>query len=379
MKCDDMLLEDYVEGFLTGVERMELETHLNTCKQCQQTLENLKTEQRLLFTALNEAPVKKYPTEHLMQEIKQHKQTKARRQRYKMLFITAAIFMISFTLITTMNQPSQLADVPKDLHINEPHTTGTAEETNTYGIPLNAGPVFEFNIDSVVEKNNMKKITYHVNYNDVMQHYADTTFQKLVNTYELDIHDLPYRGLHALVSSAVRNSQNEVIATFDVGENESIKPIYPTESLYSQATEVLGEQIKYFSLPVENDPTTFEILSYFAELPTFTEPIMFKNKTNTTFDYIGHAYTIDDIQLTDDGLQLSISVDGKPDIIPSGWYITFNGVSQRNVTFHKIENNQTIITVILPQMKTIPEEMTMLPYLGLIEEKFKPSMSLDLN
>ena len=33
------------------------------------------------------------------------------------------------------------------------------EETNTYGIPLNAGPVFEFNIDSIVEKNNMKKIT----------------------------------------------------------------------------------------------------------------------------------------------------------------------------------------------------------------------------
>lgn len=62
----------------------------------------------------------------------------------------------------------------------------------------------------------------------------------------------------------------------------------------------------------------------------------------------------------------------------TGLYITFKGASQRNVTFHKVENNQTIITVILPQMKTIPEEMTMLPYLGLIEEKFKPSMSLDL-
>ena len=376
MKCDDLLLEDYVEGFLTGAEKTALETHLNTCSNCQQTLENLKTEQRLLATALNEAPLKTYPSEHVIQEIQQHKQKKAKRQRYNMLFITAAIVMISFTLLATLKQPNQLAENPADNHIID--HTATAPEEHTYDIPLNAGPVLEFNIDSVAENNGMEKITYHVKYNDVMQQYADTTFEKIIDTYQIDKYDLSYGGLHALISSAVRNSENEVIAAFDIGENESIEPIYPTESLYSQMTDIHGEVIKHFSLPVAKDPKIFEILSYFAEVPTFTEPISFENNLTTTFDYLGHTYTIDDTQIVEDGLQLSIHVDGNPTIIPSKWYITFNGTNHPGMTFHKTEQSQTRIVVIVPQIKTIPEEMTMLPYLGRIEEKFTPSLSLQL-
>ena len=74
MKCNDMLLEDYVEGFLTFDEKDELETHLSNCIKCQQTLENLITEQRLLATTLNETKPKSSLTENLMQEIKQHNQ-----------------------------------------------------------------------------------------------------------------------------------------------------------------------------------------------------------------------------------------------------------------------------------------------------------------
>lgn len=383
MTCNDILLEDYVEGFLNTAEKIELETHLSSCNQCQQTLENLRTEQRLLANTLNDTQFKSSLTENLMQKIKLHRQIKAKRNRYKMMFITAAILMIGFTLISTMDKPSKHADVllpdtSKEIEANHQHVSDTKEELNTHGIPLNGGPVLDIKIDSVIEKNGMKEITYRTNYNEVMQQYSEATLQKLVSTYHLDIQEFPLSGSHALITIAVRNSKNEVVATFDMKGNEGIKPIYPGVSRYGQSTDVLGEQITHFSLPVETDPATFEIVGYLAQLPTFVEPITFKNNANINFDYLGHMYTIYDTQLKDDGLHLSISVDGQPEITPSGWHITFNGISQHNITFSKVENNQTILTVILPQMQTMPEEMTMLPYLGLIEENFKPSINLDL-
>jgi|GEM_PF-3791631 len=383
MTCNDILLEDYVEGFLNAAEKTELETHLSSCNQCQQTLENLRAEQRLLATTLNETQLKNSLTENLMQEIKQHRQIKARRNRYKMMFITAAILMISFALISSVNEPREHADVllpdtSKDIEAKQQHAADTKEESNTHGIPLNRGPVLDIKIDSVIEKNGMKEITYRTNYNEVMQQYSEATLQKLVSTYQLDAQEFPLSGSHALISIAVRNSKNEVVATFDMEENEGIKPIYPGVSRYGQSTDVLGEQITHFSLPVETDPATFEIVGYLARFPTFVEPITFRNNANTKFDYLGHMYTIYDTQLKDDGLFLSISVDGQPEITPSGWNITFKGIRQHNITFSKVENNQTILTVILPRMQIMPDEMTMLPYLGLIEENFKPSINLHL-
>lgn len=383
MKCNDILLEDYVEGFLTTAEKTEVETHLSSCNNCQQTLENLRTEQRLLATTLNETQLKSSLTENLLQEIKQHKQIKARRNRYKMMFITAAILMISFTLIATMNKPIQHADVfppntSKGREANEQHATDTQEEPDTYGIPLHAGPVLDIKIDSVIEKDGMKEITYRANYNEAMQKYSEETLQKLVNTYQLDALELPLGWQHAYISMAVRNSKNEVVTTFNMEENESVRPIYPDVSTYGRPAEVLGEQITHFSLPVETDPTTFEIVGYYAQLPTFVEPFTFNNNANTSFDYLGHTYTIYDTQLKDNELQLSISVEGQPEIMPSRWHITVNGTSQRNHTFFKVEKNQTTFSVILPGMQTIPDEMTMLPYLGIIHENFEPSIMLDL-
>lgn len=383
MTCNDILLEDYVEGFLNTTEKIKLETHLSSCNHCQQTLENLRTEQRLLAITLNDTQLKNSLTENLMQEIKQHRQIKARRNRYKMMFIAAAILMISFTLIVTMNKPSQHADVlqpntSKELKDNQQHTADTKEESNTHGIPLDGGPVLDIKIDSVIEKNGMKEITYRANYNEVMQQYAEATLQKLVSTYQLDAQEFPLGRWHALISFGVRNSKNEVVATFNMKENGSIKPIYPSISTYGQATEVFGERITRFSLPIEADPTAFEIVGYLVQLPIVAEPFTFKNNANTSFVYLGHTYKIYNTQLQEDGLHLSFSVDGQPEIMPSGWHIMYNGTYQPNFTYYNVENNQTILTVILPKMQTMPEEMTMLPYLGLIEENFKPSINLDL-
>lgn len=383
MKCNDTLLEDYVEGFLTFTEIDGLETHLSSCIKCQQTLENLRTEQRLLATTLNETKLKSSLTENLIQEIKQHNKIKARRHRYKIMFVTAAILMISFTLIATMNNTGEHAnvlplDTSKDIETNQQHGTDTKEEFNTHGIPLHVGSLLDIKIDSVIEKNGMKEITYRANYNEAMQQYSRATLQRLVSTYQLDASEFPLRDWHAHISFAIRNSKNEVVATLNMGANESIKPVYAIGGLNNQATEVFGERITSFSLPVETDPASFEITGYLAQLPIFAEPFTFKNNANTSFDYLGYTYTIYDTQLKDEGLHLSISVDGQPEIMPSGWHITFNGTRQHNITFRKVENDQTIIAVILPEMQTIPEEMTMLPYLGIIQENFKPSIILDL-
>ncbi|KGR78590.1 anti-sigma factor family protein [Ureibacillus sinduriensis] len=384
MRCNNTLLEDYVEGFLNNEEKTELETHLSNCNKCQQNLINLKTEQRLLATTLNETQLKRSLTENVMQEIKIHKQIKARRHRYKIMFITAAILMISFTLIATMNNTSQHANglpsnAPKDIETNEHHVVDTKEELNTNGIPLHVDSILEIKIDSVIEKNGMKEITYRANYTEAMQKYSEATLQKLVSTYQLDEIELPLHGsLHARISFAVRNNKNEVVATSYMGANESIKTVHAISSQHHQATEVFGERITRFSLPIETDPTYFEIIGYSAQLPVFSEPFTFKNNANTSFDYLGHTYTIYDTQLQDGGLHLSFSVDGQPEIMPSGWHITLNGTNQPNLTFYNVENNQTILTVILPEMQSIPDEMTMLPYLGIIQANFKPSIILDL-
>lgn len=376
MKCSFILLEDYVEDLLTIVERTELEDHLSGCKTCQQTLENLRTEQRLLSTTLNEQQRNNY-TENLMEEIQQRNKIKGRRKRYQMMFIAVAILMISFTLIATTNKSSQHTDVPKDEESIMQNAAEKVNELQAYDIPLNEEPVLDIKIDSVIEKNGMKEITYRFNYNESIQRYSEATLNKLVSTYQIDELDLNL-GWNALISILIRNSKNEVVTTFDMKESESIKPIYPLVSTYSQETEVLGEEITHFSLPIETDPRDFEIESYFVQLLTFTEPFIFKKDENTSFDYLGHTYTIYDTQLKDDGLNLSISVEGQPEFIPYGWQITADGKSQHNFTFHKVENNKTFLTVILPQMKIIPDEMKMLPYRGLLHEEFKSPVVLDL-
>lgn len=385
MKCNDFLLEDYVEGFLTNDERTELETHISSCSKCQQTLENLRTEQMILTTTLNEPKLRSNLTDDLMQKIKNHNKTKAKRQRYHMMVIAAAILLISFTLMATMNNSNQqadtvlLPDVSGNMDAAQPNFANTIEEPITHGIPLNEGPVLDIKIDSVIEKNGMKKITYRRNYNEAIQQYSEVTLKKLVTTYDID-ERLFHLSWDSLISIFIRNSKNEVVTTFEIKESEDIKPIYPLVGQYHQATEVLGEKVTHFSLPVETDPTFFEIESYFVQLYTFAEPFTFKKGENTSFNYLGHTYTIYETQLKDGDLRLHIKVDGQPEIIPYGWQINIDGKNLRNFihTFHKVENNNTFINVIIREMETIPEEMTLLPYRGLLEEKFEPPIILDL-
>lgn len=384
MKCNDFLLEDYVEGFLTNAERTELETHISSCSKCQQTLENLRTEQIILTTTLNEPKLRSNLTDDLMQKIKNHTKIKAKRQRYHMMVIAAAILLISFTLMATatMNNSNQQADTVlpntnENMDVDQQNFANTIEESKAHDIPLNEGPVLDIKIDSVIEKNGMKEITYRRNYNEAIQRYSEATLKKLVSTYDIDerLFDL---GWNSLISILIRNNRNEVVTTFEIKESENIKPIYPLVSTYHQDTEVLGEKITHFTLPIETDPTFFEIESYFVQLLTYTEPFTFKRNEKTSFNYLGHLYTIYDTQLKDGDLQLHIKVDGQPKIIPYGWQINVDGKSHHNVTFDKVENNKTFLTVIIREMETIPEEMTLLPYRGLLQKKFKSPIILDL-
>lgn len=263
------------------------------------------------------------------------------------------------------------------MDVDQQNFVNATEQSKAHGIPLNEEPVLNIKIDSVIEKDGMKEITYRHNYNETIQQYSEATLKKLVSTYDLD-DSLLNLGRGSILSILVRNDRNEVVTTFDMKESESIKPIYPLVSTYHQETEVLGEQLTHFSLPIETAPTFLEIESYFVQLLTYSEPFTFKSKEKTSFNYLGHIYTIYDTQLKDGDLELYIKVSGQPEILPYGWYITFNGVSHDNFTFRKFENNHTLLKVVFPQMKTIPEEMTMLPYRGLLQEKFESPIILDL-
>lgn len=199
-----------------------------------------------------------------------------------MMVIAAAILLISFTLMATatMNNSNQQADTVlpntnENMDVDQQNFANTIEESKAHDIPLNEGPVLDIKIDSVIEKNGMKEITYRRNYNEAIQRYSEATLKKLVSTYDIDerLFDL---GWNSLISILIRNNRNEVVTTFEIKESENIKPIYPLVSTYHQDTEVLGEKITHFTLPIETDPTFFEIESYFVQLLTYTEPFTFK-------------------------------------------------------------------------------------------------------
>ena len=78
MKCDSLLLEDYVEGFLEANELQKLEAHLQTCKSCQNEYQQLRNEQQILFAQLN-TPIIKHSSQADL--IMQHIQTNTKRKK----------------------------------------------------------------------------------------------------------------------------------------------------------------------------------------------------------------------------------------------------------------------------------------------------------
>lgn len=54
------------------------------------------------------------------------------------------------------------------------------------------------------------------------------------------------------------------------------------------------------------------------------------------------------------------------------------GTYYDNFTFDQYENNQTKLTVIVPELNKIPDQLTLVPYRGQIEERFEQPIRLDL-
>ena len=370
-----MLLEDYVEGFLTANETAKLEAHIANCTECLHTLEQLRTEQQLLASVLNEVTTTTHVSKNVMQQIQQKRTKKAIWQHYKMALIAAAVILISFALVATMNESLEQAEEPPlEKVLNDPTEAATPIDINNL---LNGDPIFTVEIDSVEEKDGMKEITYRVNYTEPFKNYSEQTLEKLSNTYQLNKDEFSL-ALGTRPSLLIRNRNGEIVTTIDLPDWEKMNAIHPLISLYSSETENLGEEIVHFALPVETDPAMLEIWGSYTNFYTFSELISYSPNTQATFDFFDHHYTIEGMEITDEGAEIAVSFTGQPNVLPLGWRVQVGETTYHNVGYTETINNEKILIIKIPQLHEIPEEMTLIPYRGFIQQTFEQPIILDL-
>ena len=384
MKCDLLLLEDYIEGFLDTSEQMKVEDHLKCCKHCQSEYEQLVHEQKSLFTQLNTPILTNSQSNIIMKRIQKDSKRKNSWHTLKITIISAAVIMLSFTLYywnRTPNEVAQPIDKPLQLveaNSNEQEEFLAGEQVLDYNEPF-----LDVSIEEVVENGEDIDIRFRVKFNDEYQYYNDSLYEQMLNRYEYDeyfnspvdkMEDHFFGSVRTKVHFAIRNELGELI----IGPVEGEQPFINSWSSSSGGTDILGEMIYTTSVPSYTKPATLEVLAMEATVFDFYEtevnseqlqPFQFKNAT----------YTIDALEIKQDTLHLQISTEGKPAVRPDGWNIVINNhliVSDR--TSINWGNNRTIFTLQFDGQQQIPSTFKLIPSTVTIKKEIEPII-LDLN
>jgi len=153
MKCDLLLLEGYVEGFLDTSEQKKMEDHLKCCENCQSEYEQLVNEQKSLYAQLNTPILTNSQSNIIMQRIQTDSKRKKTWHTLKITIISAAVMMLSFALYywnRTPNEVAQQINEPLQLvetNSNEPEEFLAGEQVLDYNEPF-----LDVSIEEVVEK-----------------------------------------------------------------------------------------------------------------------------------------------------------------------------------------------------------------------------------
>ena len=384
MKCDLLLLEDYIEGFLNTSEQKKVEDHLKCCKNCQSEYEQLVNEQKTIFTQLNTPMMTNSQSNIIMNRIQIDSKRKKNWNSLKVTIISSAVIMLSFAFYYWNHTPNEVAQ-----QINEPlqlvETNSNEREEFLAGeqvLDYNE-PFLDVSIEEVVKNGGDIDIRFRVKFNDEYQRYNDNLYEQMLNRYEYDeflnppvdkTEDYLFGSVSSQVRFAIRNEVGELI----IGHVEEEQPLIDVWSSSGGGTDVLGEMIYTASVPSYTKPATLEVLAMEATVFDFYEtevnseqlqPFQFKNTT----------YTIDALEIKQDTLHLQISTEGKPEVRLDQWNIVINNrlivYDQAAVNFI---DNRTVYYLQFDGYQQIPNNFKLVPYTVTIEKEIEPII-LDLN
>lgn len=390
MKCDSLLLEDFVEGFLEANELQKLETHLQTCKSCQNEYKQLRNEQQALYAQLN-TPIIKHSSQAnlIMQRIQINTKRKKLWHSLKISVISAAVLVLSFGLYYWNRMPSEVAQpIDEPTEFIEPNS-GVQErlKTGEQNPGLDA-PFLDVSIEQVVNDGDNIDIEFRVKFNDENQRYYENLYSQILTRYEYDeflnppfdkMEDHFFGEVRTRVHFALKNDAGELIGA---AHRLMEKPLANTLSTSGKGTNVLGEMIYSVSVPSSTKPTILEVFAMEKNVHNLNET-QINHQQLQSFQFENAEYTVDSVEIKNNSLYIQISTEGVPKIKPNGWNIVLDNrlvVADRNSSKfdEKRTNNRTIYTVQFNDLQNIPNTFKIVPSTVKVIEEIEP-IRLELN
>lgn len=390
MKCDSLLIEDYVEGFLEANELEKLEAHLQTCKSCQNEYQQLRKEQQTLFAQLN-TPIIKHSSQAdlIMQLIQTNTKRKKLWHSLKISVISAAVLFLSFGFYYWNRMPSEVAqpiDEPAELiepNSGDQEVLKTSEQNQK---PSLDAPFLDVSIEQVVNDGENMDIEFRVKFNDENQRYYENLYSQMLTRYEYDeflnppidkMEDFFFGEVRINVHFALKNDAGELIA----GHRLKEKPLINSSSS-GRGTNVLGEMIYSVSVPSYTKSTVLEVFAMEKIVHNLNETQVNPQQPQP-FQFENAEYTVDSIEIENNSLHIQISTEGEPKIRPMGWNIVIDNrlvVADRNSSKfdEKRTNNRTIYRAQFNDLQNIPNTFKIVPSTVKITEEIDP-IRLKLN
>ncbi len=387
MKCEPILLEDYIEGFLDEDEQKKIEDHLRFCKNCQREYEQLLNEQNILFAQLNIPKMTNSQEDAIMHHI--YTDTKRKKSWYtlKISVISAAVIILSFTFYYWNRTPIEVAQpVDETTQLVETNSSEQEEHLASEQVLNYNEPFLDVSIDKVVENGENIDIHYRVKFKEPYQRDQDNVYKQLLNKYQyIEVANSPkvdeaqddfFGSVKSNVRFAIRDKEGQLIITTKRIDGE--QPIISNFSASGGGTDILGEMIYTTSVPKYTNPARFEVL----QMEAFVFDL-FETEVNTAhiqpFQFNNVTYTIDSLEIKQRTLHIAISTEGEPEMLASDWHLAIgNRLIGYNSASSDYINNRTVYKLQFENFEQIPANLKLVPSTVIIKKQIDPIV-LDLH
>ncbi|MEA0562670.1 zf-HC2 domain-containing protein [Lysinibacillus irui] len=381
MKCEPILLEDYVEGFLDEDEQKKIEDHLQFCKNCQCEYEQLLNEQNILFAQLNIPKITSSKEDAIMHHI--YTDTKRKKSWYtlKISVISVAVIILSFTFYYWHRPPIEVTQqVDEPTQLVETNSSEQEEHLDSKQVLNYNEPFLDVSIDKVVENGENIDIHYRVKFKEQYQRDQDNVYKQLLNKYQ-DIEvanshkvdeaqDDFFGSVKSNVRFSIRDKEGQLIITTKRIDGE--QPMISNFSASGGGTAILGEMIYTTSVPKYTNPATFEVL----QMEAFVFDL-FETEVDTAhiqpFQFNNATYTIDSLEIKQRTLYIAISTEGEPEMLASDWHLAIdNRLIGYNSASSDYINNRTVYKLQFENFEQIPANLKLVPSTVIIKKQIDP-------
>ncbi|MER2192931.1 MAG: zf-HC2 domain-containing protein [Solibacillus sp.] len=383
MKCDVMLLEDYIEDFLDEQQQQAVEQHLKHCHTCQQQYAQLKQEQQALMEQLNVPMLVESQAGAIMQQLNVKTKRKTHWQTIQIAVISVAVLFVSFALYY-LKKTDEITEPP-----NPPIEAIAANDAQELDdiVPeaTNNEPMLKASIDKVVENGEETEIQFRLKLNDTLQEQQNALYQTIRTRYqykEVDYSQIDhtlddfYGHVRTSVKFAIRDEQGNLITATKRIEGET--PMLNDWSISGDNTDILGESTYTTTVPTNTKPATFEVLHMQAEFFDLYEAEI-DNVARQPFEFNGYTYEIDALELTNNGLQLTLSTAGKQDEKSPSWSIVIDNhlysFTQQKTGYN---GERTVYVIVFENLNEIPDYFKLVPTTAFIEQAVEQPIVLKL-